>query len=108
MARTGASEGGGAKRRRTHPLFSGKTAAVGDDDSIDVVPPQDVAQNEEEEEGRIERRRLVDRWHAFADPILVAARLHAVVLRAMGRLRGHFNGKDARGGGGPLFCLNII
>ncbi|KAL3773952.1 hypothetical protein ACHAW5_010849 [Stephanodiscus triporus] len=96
-------EGKCAKRRRTHPLFS--ASAIGYDGN------RGVASAAAERDGeRIERRKLVERWHAFADPdasieqrrfqVLVAARLHArcqepVVLGAMAKLQEFFRDKDA-------------
>lgn len=96
--------------RKTHPLFSSGTIPGGDDATIVDAAARDEEGEARRRDGeRIERRKLVERWHAFADPdapidqrrfqVLVAARLHArcqgpVVRVAMGRLREHFRGRD--------------
>ena len=112
----------GQRWRTRPPFFSSGTAppppgirdgGEGDGDATIDAAPRDDAEEEarrrmrDGEERRIERRMLVERWHAHADPdapietrrfqILVAARLHArcqgpVVRRAMGKLREHFRG----------------
>ncbi len=91
------SEADNGARRRTHPLFSSGIAHGDNDD--DVVDRAGAAVRRRRDGKRIERRKLVERWHAFADPdapieqrrfqVLILAWLHArcqepVVHRAMG------------------------
>jgi endonuclease III len=119
-------DGNGRKKRRmgggTHPLFSRGTGGTHYDDVNGNDDGTATYRGEKKGERIEERRKLVERWHAYADPIapieqrrfqiLLAARLHArcqspIVLAAMCKLRKYFDEKGNESGGGGLTALSL-
>jgi hypothetical protein len=118
-------EGNENKKRRigggTRPLFTRGTAGTHDEDvsGFDGISPH---RSERDGERIDERRKLVERWHAYADPnapieqrrfqILIAARLHArcqspIVTGAMCKLRRYFDEKRDEFGGQGLTATTL-